>query len=139
MFVVVVRVSKGRLASGIPPPIRLLAELAAVNALDPVIRAVKTHDVHPPTQSGRTAPRTNLFPRGWWFVSHTAAARRDVRSSVLALADRRPSLSRRAVAWTVARKEDVQLEFVQEELDALERAGEIYLVGSGETAEVRRT
>ncbi|MCD2204432.1 hypothetical protein [Halobacterium sp. KA-6] len=72
-------------------------------------------------------------------MSHTAAARRDVRSSVLALADRRPSLSRRAVTWTVARKEDVQLEVVQEELDALERAGEIYTVGSGETAEVRRT
>lgn len=113
--------------------------LAAVNALAPVIHDVKTQDARTPRSNGRTARHPLRAHTRCVLVSLAAAARRDVRSSLLALADRDPSLSRRAVVWTVARKEDVDVEFVREELDGLERAGEIYTVGDGVTAEVRRT
>lgn len=69
----------------------------------------------------------------------TARDRREVRRGVLKVADLDAAVPRRELEQTVAREHECATRVVREELDRLEREGEIYLVGSGETAEVRRT
>lgn len=61
-----------------------------------------------------------------------------IRSALTSLAED-ADLSKRELVERVAHREDVDEENVREALGALVSAGEVYLVGDGDQAEVRRT